>query len=496
MLVGHWPLIGNFNDYSGNNNNLTYQNNNNKIIIEPLGKIGVAYKRAVARDGADWLESNNNVNFQGDFTFAIWAYVSAVHSGTANGLLTNHNHSNNTGAGITVREISSSDYRISCNTGTGSSRTFNAFFGTTNIKDKWSHLVLRFIKETNTFSLWTNGNKELEWNYAQFNVSQRIGLFSWSLGYNNNSDYRPAAIMNDARVYDNALSDYEVKELAKAKFGHWTFDTNNLDSSGYGNNATNIGIISSDNKIGSSSLLVGQNTVSTGITGLIYRESFSASIWFKLIGNDLTQNAGTSRSVFGNWSNYHGFMFYRNNGDSTNRYRFYLNFRTTSDTRGTISREQDLVLNTWYHVAIAGSPTGQYSFVLNGQVVQSGTLPNFKSWEGEFPASQNASFFIGRNNSYNAIEGYVDDCQLYMTYLTPEDYTSIYNRKANFDNLGNVSVYELDENSFSTNYNINDKGQIIALEFDEVTGTQNTNAKQEIKDNGTLFINGEFSEVD
>jgi hypothetical protein len=224
MLVGHWPLIGNFNDYSGNNNNLTYQNNNNKIIIEPAGKIGVAYKRAVARDGADWLESNNNVNFQGDFTFAIWAYVSAVHSGTANGLLTNHNHNNNTGAGITVREISSSDYRISCNTGTGSSRTFNTFFGTTNIKDKWSHLVLRFIKETNTFSLWTNGNKELEWNYAQFNVSQRIGLFSWSLGYNNSSDYRPAAIMNDARVYDHALSEYEVKELAKAKILHYSFD--------------------------------------------------------------------------------------------------------------------------------------------------------------------------------------------------------------------------------------------------------------------------------
>jgi hypothetical protein len=66
----------------------------------------------------------------------------------------------------------------------------------------------------------------------------------------------------------------------------------------------------------------------------------------------------------------------------------------------------------------------------------------------------------------------------------------------NLNEHNDIILYELDENSFLTNYNINDKGQIIALEFDEVTGTQNTNAKQEIKDNGTLFINGEFSEVD
>jgi hypothetical protein len=45
-------------------------------------------------------------------------------------------------------------------------------------------------------------------------------------------------------------------------------------------------------------------------------------------------------------------------------------------------------------------------------------------------------------------------------------------------------------------YKINSNGQIIAMELDEVTGTQNTGAQQEITNNGTLFINGEFSEVD
>ncbi len=42
----------------------------------------------------------------------------------------------------------------------------------------------------------------------------------------------------------------------------------------------------------------------------------------------------------------------------------------------------------------------------------------------------------------------------------------------------------------------NSNGQALFRDIDEVTGTQNTGAQQEINNNGTLFINGEFSEVD
>jgi hypothetical protein len=43
---------------------------------------------------------------------------------------------------------------------------------------------------------------------------------------------------------------------------------------------------------------------------------------------------------------------------------------------------------------------------------------------------------------------------------------------------------------------IDPNGILMYYDIDEVTGTQNTNAKQEINNNGTLLINGEFSEVD
>jgi hypothetical protein len=428
MLVGHWPLIGNFNDYSGNNNNLTYQNNNNKIIIEPAGKIGAAYKRAVIRDGADWLESNNNVNFQGDFTFAIWAYVSAVHSGTANGLLTNHNHNNNTGAGITVREISSSDYRISCNTGTGSSRTFNTFFGTTNIKDKWSHLVLRFIKETNTFSLWTNGNKELEWNYAQFNVSQRIGLFSWSLGYNNNSEYRPAAIMNDARVYDHALSDYEVKELAKAKILHYTFEngTAGTDISGLYNNGTLYSgatvVSSSDRKIGSNSMEF--NGTGGFYTSPITLPTYTIAFWANRDAENkmpIGSNGATLNTTF---------YWY---GDNSWRY-----------VHGGVGGEyyypktDSIPIGTWGHYAVTYDGASV-------KIYRNGKYEGAQSTTGSAVFNPGISIGFGYNGSSFFYDGKLDDTRVYATALSDADILNLYNKRANFDNLGNVSSSEFVE---------------------------------------------------
>ena len=36
--------------------------------------------------------------------------------------------------------------------------------------------------------------------------------------------YHPNGYLNDFRLYNTVLSDYEIKELAKAKILHYTFD--------------------------------------------------------------------------------------------------------------------------------------------------------------------------------------------------------------------------------------------------------------------------------
>lgn len=50
--------------------------------------------------------------------------------------------------------------------------------------------------------------------------------------------------------------------------------------------------------------------------------------------------------------------------------------------------------------------------------------------------------------------------------------------------------------SYTDKYKLYSTGINMALEYDEVTGTANASAQQEIRKNGSLIINGEFSEID
>ncbi|WP_105618467.1 LamG-like jellyroll fold domain-containing protein [Vallitalea okinawensis] len=223
-LIAHYPLNGDLTDYSGKNNHLTYYNNSGKLNNNDSGKIGKCYERKEMNDGTDYLRSERKVLLDGDFTFACWVKSSLYHSGTANGLVTNHSHTDYTGAGITLKHISNTDVRISCNTGTGTNRTYHSYYGTTNIHNKWSHLVMRYEKDKMEFTLWVNGEIEKTQSYDMKCVSDYICLFAWSTSNLGGSHYRPACKMNDVRVYDEAISDQEIKELAKAKILHYTFN--------------------------------------------------------------------------------------------------------------------------------------------------------------------------------------------------------------------------------------------------------------------------------
>ena len=112
---------------------MTFTNSGSSTIVsDNNGKIGKCYKRASQNSGG-LIQSVGTINLSGDISMFCWAYVVTAGS-SANGLVSNHSHANNTGFGITVRQISSTDYRISCSTGNGSSRTYMTYYGTTNIK--------------------------------------------------------------------------------------------------------------------------------------------------------------------------------------------------------------------------------------------------------------------------------------------------------------------------------------------------------------------------
>lgn len=223
-LIQWYKLDGNILDSSNFQNDLQYVNNTGKLVSTTSAKINSCYYRQAVNDGQDCFRSTNKIHLKSDFTMQCWAKVTQCHMGTANGLVTNHSHGANAGAGITVKTISDSDFRMSCNTGTGSSRTFHSYYGTTNIKDQWHHLLLKFEKSTNRLSLWVDGVEEYYVTYSMYTIEDYIDLFNWSTTYYTTNSYRPQAYIDDVRIYNHQLSTKEVKELQKQKVLHYKFD--------------------------------------------------------------------------------------------------------------------------------------------------------------------------------------------------------------------------------------------------------------------------------
>lgn len=202
--------------------------NTSTITVNSSGKIGSCYERT-AINTAGRIKSNTTINLSGDISMCCWAKVTSTVGDTANGLVSNHSHSNNTGFGITVKQISENDYRISCSTGNGTNRTYFTYYGTTNIKDSWHHLCLTYDNSLHIFKLWVDGICEKEQSYTNSSISDYIMVFDWSTTYNSNN-YRPACSINDVRIYDHCLSEKEIREISKGMVLHYKLEGSGLSN--------------------------------------------------------------------------------------------------------------------------------------------------------------------------------------------------------------------------------------------------------------------------
>lgn len=238
------PLMDNtLNNQGINPMSFSYINNNSKLVYNSSGRLGITdigcWERTTINTN-DAIVSSTTINLDNDFSMACWAFVTTAGAQTsANGLITNHNHNTNSGAGITVKYISETDARISCNTGNGSSRTYHTYYGTTNIYNAWHHLCLTFKKSTNTMSLWVDGIMEKSFTYAQVGGDNLFNIFDWSTGYTHNASYRPLAKINDVRAYDHCLSTKEIREIMKDLILHYKLDGSNLEGSNLLKNTSN-----------------------------------------------------------------------------------------------------------------------------------------------------------------------------------------------------------------------------------------------------------------
>lgn len=182
------------------------------------GKIGQCYTNNSFSAGG--LVSNKTITLPTTHSMFCWFKFTTLNSGSnlGGGLVTVHNHSTNSGTGITIKYVSSTTGYLSLNTGNGSSRTFNTYTGTTLLQaNTWYHGG--FTYDGTNIRIYLNGNLEKTQAFTGMSMTaELIKVFIWSTTYNS---YNFNGSLNDVRIYDHCLSAKEVKEIAQGLILHY-----------------------------------------------------------------------------------------------------------------------------------------------------------------------------------------------------------------------------------------------------------------------------------
>lgn len=436
----------------------------------------------------DYIRSSKNFNLTGDISMFCWLYVFETYTDRyyANGVITNHNHVDYSGVGLTVRYISASDYRISCSTGTGSSRTYDDYYGTTNIKNQWHHCGLTYNRASQTLKLWVDGNVEYTLTgYNNYAASNPFDLFNWSTGYVSNSDHRALCRLNDVRLYDHELSQKEIKELAKGLTTHFALngqysDSSAYDVSGYINPSTKTaskmtytGTISyptdSARYSVATHLINGSYFMSdTNTTNFLPTDEITVSIWGRFSSWGATLISCTEG---GGWN-------FETNGNGVIQFPVYVDgvgYKTAVSGVTAAS----LADSKWHMF------TGSFSMnTQNVKIYIDGVLKATTSTgSGNRIKYASNRLIIGgeaqtTTPASSAYTGDLSDCRIYSRALSDADIKELYSVGASISNAGTIHGYELVESS--TNIKVSSKGIVNAIEFIE-SGTK-----------GSIYENGDF----
>lgn len=208
MALRVWLPLNNDIENKGLSN---YQFINNGAILNDNGKIGKSY----LFNGTSSRISTTGVSLPDNFSISLWFCCTSVDSTSQWLFCLNNNNGTNTeiqgGVYITSSNIfhdcgGQGTYQYSITTGT------------------WYHIVQ--VVDNATSYLYING--ELKHSF----VGTKVSCPNFTIGARSNSSSGAAASatyyfngrINDVRIYDEALSKKQIKEISKGLIAHYTLD--------------------------------------------------------------------------------------------------------------------------------------------------------------------------------------------------------------------------------------------------------------------------------
>ena len=193
-------------------------------LVSNDGKMG----KCVSSTGSGYLISNNPVYLGQNQSVFCWIKPAVFNSSASlTGVCGQHRYHRCTGMGITLKRATDTTGYVCYTAGDGSNRSYSHYPGNTLLTaNNWYHVGYTY--DGTTVRLYVNGT--LDGSYEQRNLAtpeDYFQCFMWSLGIEGGtvySGYGLSGKLNDVRAYDHTLSTKEIKELAKGKMVHYTFN--------------------------------------------------------------------------------------------------------------------------------------------------------------------------------------------------------------------------------------------------------------------------------
>lgn len=190
---------------------------NSGATVNAAGKIGKCYQFGTAASGislsVDDLQSCSEVSVAFWIKIISWntAWATFFQAGKNSHAWTDY---------IFGFLRNSSSPQIAFVIGNGSSTT-TTYCSTGELElNTWYHIAGTF--SSGQLRLYVNGDLVKEYS-STLEINSSV-ITKVTLGRANSTAYQSNCLMNDFRIYDHALSDREVKELAKGLVAHWKLD--------------------------------------------------------------------------------------------------------------------------------------------------------------------------------------------------------------------------------------------------------------------------------
>lgn len=206
-LLAWYPLNGDTKDYSGNGNHIL-NTDTATCTINTEGKIGQCYKFNGTKDGE--LETPISSSQLKDFTICFWLFN--VETKTKSLFGSNINYDSR---GINFYLYpNNTDFHWSTHQ---SGYDWSTYVQNVIPTNEWTHIALINKEKSKETILFINGRKVFTKKWSSSFVKNDDHIFIGGA-----DDIASSSKFNDVRIYDEALTAMQIKEIAQAKICHYT----------------------------------------------------------------------------------------------------------------------------------------------------------------------------------------------------------------------------------------------------------------------------------